>query len=363
MIRTAFLPCLIGMLYATSSASANLVSNPGFGAGSSYWGTNSRIVVGPWSSSVGDCAYVPNMSSGSGQIWQYIPSWKLPSTSVSLDYWDARQKTYGQNTTATINIYGLKTGVAASGGAAPGGTEGVDYQLVAGAGALPMGNGFWWSSQGYKWTFGNVTRSNCPHGLLLSVSWGGGSGAAGFDTFVLQASSASNKGHMAGDPIVGTPTGIENQSAATITLPYSGVGISSPIWIDPEWAVGYEYEITTNEIWNSFKAIELIPVGDDLFDIDIWDDAVSGWLGVAMDVAPGQISFATIAPGRSVKKFRVRGIEPEAQLDPEGHGFPIGLMFTNGGWQHTITTTAIVPEPATLSLLGMALLFLRRRTA
>jgi len=146
-------------------------------------------------------------------------------------------------------------------------------------------------------------------------------------------------------------------------LPYSGVGINYPIGIDPEWAVGYEYEMTTNTTWNSFKATELVPVGDGLFDIDIWDTATGNRLEVATDVPAGEVSFSIIAPGRLVQEFRVRGIEPEAELDPDGHGFPIGLMFTSGGWTHTIVTTAILPEPAALMLfcLGGALTSCRRR--
>jgi hypothetical protein len=349
-----------GLLCLGAVAEANLIANPGFSAGGSSWSTNVRTEIGPWGESDGNCAYVPNMSAGSGQIWQYIPSWKLPSTNVSMYYWDARKRSYNQSTTATIHIYGLKSSTAVTGGALPGGTEGTDYSLVAGAPNLVMGNGFWWSSVGYKWTISNATRSNYPHGLLLSVSWAGGTNGAGFDNFVLQ--SAGAQGQMAGDPIIGTPTGVPGQTSATVTMAYSGLGINYPIWIDPEWAIGYEYEITTNTMWNSFKAIELVPVGDGLFDIDIWDTATSGWLEVATDVPAGQVSFGTIAPGHWVQKFRVRGIEPEAELDPDGHGFPIGLMFTNGGLTHTITTTAIVPEPATLLLVGLpALLLLGRR--
>lgn len=351
MTRTIATACLCGVTFLlTSTAHANLIANPGFSAGGSSWSTNIRTEIGTWSSSDGDCAYVPNMSAGSGQIWQYIPSWKLPSTNIDMHYWDASHKSYNQSTTATKLLYGLKSSTAVSGGPAPGGSEGIDY-VTYGAGNLVMGNGFWWSSQGYKWTFSNFTRANFPHGLLLSVSWAGGTGGAGVDNFVLQAASDSLKGQMAGDPIVGTPTGIPLQTAATVTLPYSGVGINYPIWIDPEWAVGYEYEMTTNTMWNSFKAIELVPVGDGLFDIDIWDTATGDWLEVATDVLAGEVSFSSVAPGRLVQKFRVRGIEPEAEIDPDGHGFPIGLMFTSGGWTHTIVTTAILPEPATLMLL------------
>lgn len=362
MRRTAIPSCLVvGVLSVATSVNANLISNPGFSAGGSAWSRNARTEVGSWADSDGNCAYVPSMSAGGGQIWQYIPAWKLPSTNANLAYWDARKKWYGQNNTATINLYGLKTSAAITGGASPGGANGVDYEMLAGAGSLAMGNGFWWSTEGVKWQITNPTRGRFPQGLLLSVSWGGGGTyGAGFDNFVLQAYSSSYKGHMAGDPIVGTSTGTPYQSAASVSLAYTGVGINSPIWIDPDWAVGYEYEITTNEWANSFKAIELVPIGDGLFDLDVWDTATTDWLEVATDVAAGTVNFSTVAPGRSVKKFRVRGIEPEAELDPDGHGFPIGLIFTNGGWSHTITMTAVVPEPATFWLLSLAGLALRR---
>jgi len=355
-------------------AHANLIANPNFSAGGSSWSTNALTQIGPWAESSGNCAYVSRMSDGAGQVWQYVPSWKLPTTNVSLYYWDARKRWYGQSNTATVMIYGLKTATAVSGSYTPGGTVDVDYEILAGAGGLVMGNGFWWSSEPYKWQIGQTiqgypldyaTRSKFPFGLLIYAGWGGGgSYGAGMDTFVLQA-AAAEKGALAGDPLVGSPTGQPLQSAVSYQLGYTGVGVNSPLWIDPEWAVGYEYEITTNQSWNSFKTIELVPIGDSLYDIDVWDTATSDWLEVATDLGPGQVNFSTIAPGRSVKKFRVRGIDPDAQIDPEGHGFPIGLIFANGGWSHTITMTALVPEPATLGLLALGSLLLlgsRRRS-
>ncbi|MDM8007961.1 MAG: PEP-CTERM sorting domain-containing protein [Phycisphaerae bacterium] len=364
MLRTRY-ALVILVLVMAPAAHANLIANPNFGAGGSSWSTNALTEIGSWAESDGNCAYVSRMSDGAGQVWQYIPSWKLPTTNVSLYYWHACKKWFGQDNTSTVMIYGLRTAAAVSGGYTPGGTNEVDYEILAGAGGLVMGNGFWWSSEVYKWTigptmYGYPTRQRYPYGLLVYAGWGGGgSNGAGMDNFVLQA-AAANKGALAGDPLIGTPTGQPYQSAVTYELAYTGVGINSPLWIDPEWAIGYEYEITTNEYWNSFKTIELVPIGNSLYDIDVWDTATSDWLEVATDLGPGQVSFSTIAPGRSVKKFRVRGIDPGAEIDPDGYGFPIGVMFTGGGWSHTITMTAIVPEPTTLWLLALAALALRR---
>lgn len=363
----AFVAAITLLLFLPSPAAANYISNPDFSSGSSGWGANAVTNIGSWSDSAGACAYVSPMSAGNGQIWQYIPAWKLPTTNVSLYYWDARKSWYGQNNRATINIYGLKTATAITGGASPGGASGVDYDVLTGAGNLVMGNGFWWSSEAFKWRIGETisgyainyaTRDKYPHGLLLSVSWsGGGSGGAGFDTFVL---NAATPGVSAGDPVVGTSTGTPGRSAASLTMSYSGTGVTTPWWIDPEWAYGYEYEITSGSLGNSFKSVELVPLGDGMYDVDVWNG--TEWVEKAADVQAGVVSFASIAPGMAVRKFRVRGIEPGIEID--GHGFPVGLIFNNGGYSHTVTMTAFVPEPAAAGVLilgGLAMGVRRRR--
>jgi hypothetical protein len=115
--------------------------------------------------------------------------------------------------------------------------------------------------------------------------------------------------------------------------------------------------------YSGIKAIELIPLGDDLYDIDVWDDSLGHWQVAAEGVGPGRLEFAEIAPGRTVRKFRVRGVDYQAEIDPEGHGFPIGVLFTNGGWDQQITMTAITPEPASAlpAILAAAAVMRRRR--
>lgn len=346
-----------GLACAVGAAHANLISNPGFGAAGAGWSTNALTQIGVWSGSDGNCAYNPRMSDGIGQVWQYVPSWKLPAVSTTMYYWDARKSWYGQYNRANINIYGLKTPTAVTGGAAPGGTWGVDYDLIAGGPHLAMGNGFWWSSEYYKWDFTNVTRSRFPHGLLLRVEWGGGGAyGAGFDDFVLVTASA---GTAAGNPVVGASTGTPGQSVVSTTLPYSGLGITTPWWIDPEWAAGYEYELTENAGRTAFKSIELVPVGDGLYDIDVWRD--DAWFELATDVSAGEWLFSTLGETRPVYKFRVRGIEESAQIPLDGHGFPLGVTFTNGGWDVSVTMTGFVPTPGSSAIIVLAGVIATRR--
>ena len=349
---------LAGIACSGGAAFGNLISNSSFGAGGAGWQRNGLTQIGVWSSSDGSCAYNPRMSDGIGQVWQYVPSWKLPSVNTTMYYWDARKSWYGQDNRANIHIYGLKTSAAVTGNYVPGGTAGVDYDVVAGRPHLVMGNGFWWSSEYYKWNFSNVTRSRFPRGLLLRVDWGGGwAYGAGFDDFVLTTASA---GTAAGNPVVGTSTGTTGQSVVSTTLPYSGIGITTPWWIDPEWAAGYEYELTQNAGRTAFKSIELVPVGDGLYDVDVWRDDT--WVEIAADVESGEWLFSTLGETGPVYKFRVRGIEQSAGIPLDGHGFPLGVTFTNGGWDVSVTMTGFVPTPgAAMTMVVAGLLAVRRR--
>ncbi len=133
-------------------------------------------------------------------------------------------------------------------------------------------------------------------------------------------------------------------------------------FIDPEVAVGYDYEIGIGN--PNFASVDLPDtIGDGIYDIFGFD---SGGNAVLLaDDWNGADVFNFGAGG--VAKFRVLGIETSAGLDPNSTtAFVTGLTFTGAG-QFTGTQTPItvevgtVPEPAGLALAALSALVLTRR--
>jgi hypothetical protein len=134
-------------------------------------------------------------------------------------------------------------------------------------------------------------------------------------------------------------------------------------YIDPEVAVGYDYEIGAGN--PNFQTV-LLPtdIGDNLYDIYAFDAAdnlvllAADWLGGAVfDFGVGGLD-----------RFAVRGIEISAGLEPTNTtAFITGLTFTGPGQftgTQTPVTAAVVPEPGGLALLAVSLVgiaALRRR--
>lgn len=137
-------------------------------------------------------------------------------------------------------------------------------------------------------------------------------------------------------------------------------------YIDPEVAIGYDYEIGAGN--PNFATLDLPDlIGDGLYDIYGFD--ASGGLVLLADDWSGTQVFDFGAGG--VSKFRVLGIEASAGLDPANTtAFVTGLTFTGAGsftgTQTPITVLVAVPEPSTLSLLALSLVAafgVRRRSA
>jgi hypothetical protein len=149
-----------------------------------------------------------------------------------------------------------------------------------------------------------------------------------------------------------------NGAAPTFNFNVSSVGSQQPVYIDPEVAVGYQYQTGAG---NPNFASVLLPagIGDGAYVVQLAD-------GTAFSVQGGK-AFNFAAGG--VASFKVLGIETSAGLAPnDTSAFVTGLTFTaDGAFTGSMTPILTsVPEPATLALwlAGLAVLAvptLRRR--
>ena len=99
---------------------------------------------------------------------------------------------------------------------------------------------------------------------------------------------------------------------------------STPIFIDPIIAIGYDYIVNSGP---SIASVILPDIGDGIYNILGWDG--SGFNQLLGD-AFANIAFDFGALG--VDQFRVMGIETSAMLDPtDATAFVTGLTFTSTG--------------------------------
>tara|TARA_R110002167_G_scaffold128706_4_gene311212 strand:- start:157 stop:1497 length:1341 start_codon:yes stop_codon:yes gene_type:complete len=156
--------------------------------------------------------------------------------------------------------------------------------------------------------------------------------------------------------------------ASVYTFDIQDIQADETIFIDPLVAVGYDYEIGSSDA--NFASVLLPHIGDDQFEL---------WLFDASDIAfnTGRILTAGVAfdflseiDPLGVGKFRILGIETDANLDPgDPTAFITGLSFV-GGSSFTGSMTALVqevPEPwmlpvFTLGIAGLGAARYRRRS-
>lgn len=164
----------------------------------------------------------------------------------------------------------------------------------------------------------------------------------------------------------------ENPILPIVTPPEDGVPVEPgwdfefvvsnptvPVFIDPDIAVGYTYEMQT--LGNSFTGVILPSIGDGVFGVEVWDG--SGWVGVGNALAGTLFNFD---PDQEVTLFRVLDIELSANVDPTNPtAFVTGLTFYRAGAVSLSQTpiTVSVPEPEAYAMVfaGFGVLWLTRR--
>jgi len=141
----------------------------------------------------------------------------------------------------------------------------------------------------------------------------------------------------------------------------------TPIFIDPDVAIGYDYIVTSGPDIASV----LLPTGfdDDLYDLWLWDAIAGDWYDANVEIAGGTTyNFLS-----AVDRFRILGIDISNMVDPTlVTAFVTGLTFNSAGAvvMDQIAITQFVQAPPgqvnapgamLLLLTGGLLVFARKR--
>lgn len=123
------------------------------------------------------------------------------------------------------------------------------------------------------------------------------------------------------------------------------------IFIDPEIAIGYDYEVLSGP--NIASVLLPENLGDGMYDIYLWDSLQY----VFLTSITGGTEYSFGPDG--VSRFRVAGIEADAGLDPNNpNAFVTGLTFAGSGTVNLTQTPIVsqVPLPAAALFMFSGLL-------
>jgi len=129
----------------------------------------------------------------------------------------------------------------------------------------------------------------------------------------------------------------------------SGVGIDSPLWIDPAVALGYDFEVIGGKV-SSLVMPSCFGYGD-TFSVFYYDPDLDEWFVLNLDAEGGEQVYFPFA----VNLFYIGGLE-DLELDPlDTTAFPVGLIFDGAATGVTVNMTPYVaPEPTSLAMLALA---------
>ena len=119
-----------------------------------------------------------------------------------------------------------------------------------------------------------------------------------------------------------------------------GMGHTSPVYIDPDYAIGYGYTTSGTNRFRTFEIPAPLPLGDDLFEIHHLGESYPLTAGVPFD-------FTTLDP-TGVESFVLLGIDEAETLNADTPDpFVYGVSFMTPGTVD-ITSFALVsvPEPS-----------------
>lgn len=193
------------------------------------------------------------------------------------------------------------------------------------------------------WTIGEI-RGMSRDGMTLT---GNGINPNGDSEAWVANLSASIPGSTAGNPLLPCTLDV---GFAFCPFQVVDVGLTSPLFIDPVVAIGYDYAVTGGPLFASVLIPAALPGGDSLFEL------ILPGFGAYSLMAGTTLNLLNInASGFS--EFRIVGIDPSEMIDPaDPTAFVTGVTFTASGTvsitQKPLTAPATVPGP--LPIMGLA---------